>query len=775
MLDLFQTGFRLGTCSVDPKSGLIERPDGISRVSPKAMEVLVCLARKPGRLIQRKELIHAGWGDDRATHEEALTRYVAELRAALNDHHDNPEYILTVPRRGYRLIAPVTTTGTVSSDDEARSDAAGFWDELKRRDVVRASLAYAAFAWLGIEVLSVIGPIFGVPEWTLQALVVTAVVGFPLVVALSWAVQKTPEGLALDMPVADRPPGLKGMTARRVDYIIIGVLAVAVVFLLFREFQLDSASLAPSEHSIAVLPFDNLSGDETDEYIVDGLAEEILNLLAQTRDLDVTSRKASFYYKNKDVPLTRIADDLRVRNLVEGSVQRSGERIRITVQLIDTKSLLHRWSDTYDTQEDDLIGVRDAVARRVAVELKTAIAESGEQMIAQDAATDRQAYMLYLRARGELRKEYSPETLATAERLLQEAIGIDSDFARAWAALCDCFLSRFIHAGSEEVYYEKGKDACERALSLDYTSAEVFTALGNLYRVSGETDEALIEFEQALVVAPKYYDAIYGVAQTHEARGDLARAETWFRKLTSVEPGYWHSYNALGHFLYAQSRYGEAVENFQRVATLDPDNSIAYNNLGAAHYMVGDYAGAASAWEESARIRPSYIVLSNIGLAAYYAGDFEKAATMQTRAIAEAPEDYRIWGRLGDAERHRGMTDAANAAYAEAIRFAGRAVDINPSNEEALRYLSLYYTHTDDNAAAIRAIERARELQPGASRIHYFASKVYLAAGDMKRATHELNEALRKGYSRELANADPDLAPLKDVLKPDTQAAVKKN
>lgn len=191
MSELFQSGFRLGECTIDPRHGEIKRPNGTEHVTPKAMEILLCLVGNPEKLIEREELIRAGWGGG-AHHEEALTRCIAELRHALGDHHDYPEYIQTVPRRGYRLVSSVkipkahaaaADTQRKSSDEDANSGS--FWNELQRRNVVRSSLAYAAIAWLLIEVFSVIGGIF---EWQTQVLrifVVTAVIGLPIVIALS--------------------------------------------------------------------------------------------------------------------------------------------------------------------------------------------------------------------------------------------------------------------------------------------------------------------------------------------------------------------------------------------------------------------------------------------------------------------------------------------------------------------------------------------------------------------------------------------------------------
>jgi tetratricopeptide (TPR) repeat protein len=388
------------------------------------------------------------------------------------------------------------------------------------------------------------------------------------------------------------------------------------------------------------------------------------------------------------------------------------------------------------------------------------ITDRGERMMARDANIDSRVFMLYLYGRAELRKEHGPKTLDSAESWFREAIEIDADFARAWAGLCDTYLARYIQSGNEEAYYEQGEQTCRQAIALEASSAEMHVALGNLYRISGELDAALLEFRNALSLAPEHYDAIYGLAQVLEAQGDLDNAEAQYKTLIRIEPGYWHGRNALGFYYYENDRYAEAASNFRRVTTLDPENALAHNNLGAAQYMQGDYAGAAASWEESVRLRPSNLVLSNIGLAAYYAGDFERAARMQRQALAEAPEDYRLWSRLGDAERQRGSYEDARDAYNEAMRFASRATELNPVDVQALRFLSLIYSHSGDDAAAVAAIERARELQPDASITSYYASKVYLNAGDIDRAYAELDEALARGYSKEIAEADPDLAPL---------------
>ena len=526
---------------------------------------------------------------------------------------------------------------------------------------------------------------------------------------------------------------------------------------------------------MAVLPFDNLSGNTEDEYLSDGLAEELLNLLAQTANLDVTSRKASFYYKGKDVPLKSIVEALGVRNIVEGSVQRSGERIRITVQLIDARSLMHRWSETFDASKPDLITIRDTVARNVAEQLRTVITDRGEKIMARDADTDQRAYLFYLQARGELRKEYHEDELGNAEALLNRALEIDPDFARAYAGLCGTYLAQYEISGRQQDYFTKAESACQNALALDGELTEVYVALGNLYRESGELDAAMLEFKRALSQDNDTYEAVLGIAMSLEAQGRFEDAEARYIQLTEIEPGYWQAYNALGDFYYVNSLYEEAAYNFRRAIVLDPLSALAHNNLGAAYYMQGNYGAAVAAWEESVNIRPSNLVMSNIGLAAYYAGEYEKASQMQQQAIAESPEDFRIWGRLGDALRQAGHAEAAAEAYGNAMQYAQQAMDRNPADEEILRYRSLYYSHTGNSAAAIEAIEKARRLLPDSSRVHYFASKVYLAAGDAERAILELEQALALGYSLQIANADPDLQTIRESGKIEPLAGEQRN
>jgi adenylate cyclase len=262
------------------------------------------------------------------------------------------------------------------------------YQELKRRNVFRVAIAYLAGAWLLTEVAGTLFPAFGVPEWGFRFVVILFVLGFVPALIISWAYELTPDGLKREKDVV-RDESITHLTAKRLDGITIGLILLAVAFILADRLWMNSRysrsmeapiavaldpgpkpqSQAPhSEYppnSIAVLPFVNMSDDAGNEYFSDGIAEELLNLLAGIPELRVIARTSSFSYKGKDVKITDIARDLKVRHVLEGSVRKSGQRVRVTVQLIETASGTHLWSETYDRTLDDIFAIQDEIAGEV--------------------------------------------------------------------------------------------------------------------------------------------------------------------------------------------------------------------------------------------------------------------------------------------------------------------------------------------------------------------------------------------------------------------------
>ena len=305
-----------------------------------------------------------------------------------------------------------------------------FFAELKRRNVVRVGIAYAVIGWVLAQVAEFAFENFGAPEWVLKSFVVAVVLGLPIALIFAWAFEMTPEGLKRERDV-DRSASITKQTGRKLDRVIIVVLAAAVVMLLAKEFYFDRTDDAGNEvvatagpQSIAVLPFVNMSGDE--DYFADGLSEELLNLLAKIPDLKVAGRTSSFTFKGRNEDLREIGDALGVDHVLEGSVRRSGDRLRITAQLIKVDDGFHVWSDTYDRQMADIFDIQDDVAGAIAENLRLQLAP------ASDRPTDNpDAYGLYLQALA-LQSNGDPRGVEEGQRLLDQAIRLDPGFARAY-------------------------------------------------------------------------------------------------------------------------------------------------------------------------------------------------------------------------------------------------------------------------------------------------------------------------------------------------------
>ena len=283
------------------------------------------------------------------------------------------------------------------------------WTELKRRNVVRVAIAYGIVSWLVLQLIDVLLPLLTLPEWVGRFVLLILIVGFFLALILSWAFELTPEGVKLEKDV-DRSQSVTHSTGRKLDFIIIGVLSIALIMFVLDKFgaapneapaqiaaeapksEKTSANVeASEENTIAVLPFVNMSSDPEQEYFSDGLTEELLNLLSRIPELRVTSRSSSFFYKGKDFQISDVGQALGVGHVLEGSVRRSGETIRITAQLIEVTSDIHIWSNTWDRKFEDVFAIQDEIAAAVVDALKISMLGEAPRV----AETTPEAYALY--------------------------------------------------------------------------------------------------------------------------------------------------------------------------------------------------------------------------------------------------------------------------------------------------------------------------------------------------------------------------------------------
>jgi TolB-like protein len=385
-----------------------------------------------------------------------------------------------------------------------------FFEELKKRNVYKAGVAYVVTGWLLLQIVDVVGPGFGWSDSVTALLTKILLVGFPIVLVLAWLYELTPKGLRRAGEV-ETSTGDKKKIDRKVNHFIIAILGIAVCLLLAdRVFFVNNNSETPPQQSgmvdlpeftssIAVLAFDDMSPDKDQEYLSDGISEEILNYLDKYKDLKVISGTSSFAYKGKDVTIDVIGEELGVAYVLEGSVRKAGDTYRITVQLIDTKDGAHIWSDTFDRKMEDVLFVQDEIAKIVAERLKLTITNEDVRL----RKVDPKAYELYLKAIDAM-KIPTDSTTAIGDSLIRRSLDIDPGYAPAWMRLSQTTFHQGIYSNrlTREEAIEIGMDAAQKALVLDSANIPAMNWISNWQWHNREGTKSLKTLEKLLSFKP---------------------------------------------------------------------------------------------------------------------------------------------------------------------------------------------------------------------------------------------------------------------------------
>ncbi len=419
--------------------------------------------------------------------------------------------------------------------------------ELKRRNVFRVAIAYAIIGWLLVEVASVLFPTFEAPAWVMKVFATVVILGFPIAIVFAWIFEMTPEGLKREHEV-DRSQSITPATGRKLDFVIIGLLTIALIFFVSTHDWGGEGDPGWEEvstsgiQSIAVLPFVNMSDDPSNEYFSDGISEELLNVLVKVKGLQVASRTSSFSFKDREANISEIAGELNVDHVLEGSVRKSGNTVRITAQLIDVRSDRHLWSESYDRELEDIFAIQDEIARNIVEALKVALGTEEEQAIA-DAGRpteNLEAYELYLRGRYFWQRR-GEANIRQAIGYLNEAIELDPGFARAWSGLAAAYTTLPVY--SNEPYDELtplAVDAARQALELDDALAEAYAVIADASRIAREWSEAEEYYKRAIASEPKDSTShlwyAEHLAETGRTRESLEQALISYR-LDPLNPG----------------------------------------------------------------------------------------------------------------------------------------------------------------------------------------------------------------------------------------------
>ncbi len=546
------------------------------------------------------------------------------------------------------------------------------FQELSRRNVFRVAIAYLAVAWVIMQLADIVLDNIAAPEWLMKALMFFIVVGFPVALLFAWAYEMTPEGIKRERDV-DRSTSITSKTGRKLDFIIIGVLGIAVIFLLVDRFALDKAPLEAkvTDKSVAVLPFVAMSSGPDDEYFADGLTEEILNSLTRVPELLVTARTSAFHFKGEDIPpIPEIAAILGVAHIVEGSVRRDGERLRVTAQLIRAVDGFHLWSESYDHDTKDTFGVQTDIAEKIAAALDVVLDDEQLERMHAFGLRNPEAFVAYQKGveLGDLSHgiDGQVEMLLEANIWFEKALSLAPNLSAAYLWHSDYFAHFLIdNIGNEDVTDDERTVAYER-LKQDFDNA-IRTAPDEPASLAAAFDRALLTANwQSL---PAMFDDVVDQSNCYV-------------------PG-WVDMTTLA---YGQAR--EILTINQRLIECDPLDYVGWAGAIDAHLWLGDYESAiATAIDGKKQLSHRQI---DWGLFMSYvaAGSFDEAEARIDRDIRGENDVLRARVMLaaarGDAvatksllEKHFAADDSREDLWIEHFAMAGERDIANEMAAEA--------------------------------------------------------------------------------------------
>lgn len=676
-----------------------------------------------------------------------------------------------------------------------------FIEELKRRNVFRVAVAYLVTCWLLLQAADIVLENIEAPVWIMQVFMLTLALGFPVALVFAWAFELTPEGLKKEKDV-DRSKSITRQTGRRLDFAIIGVLVVAVGILLADRFrtgqgkntaipdqaerdsvaQLETGganALSPTQKSIAVLPFVNMSSDPEQEYFSDGISEEILNALARIKELKVAGRTSSFAFKGKNQDLRQIGDTLGVEHILEGSVRKSGLKVRITAQLIQVDDGFHLWSDTYDRELTDVFAIQDEIAGAILEQLKSQLigGEPAEPLLLA-TRTESEVYDQYLLARQRIyeRKRLSIEAAAD---LLDKAIARDPDYAPAYAqrGISAILLGNQNYGDTPHEQAEaQGRLYLDKALQLDPGLAEAWAGLGLYHSVRpGEQREAIDSLERALSINPNLIDASNWLQIMLGETGDTVGALRILENMVERDPLYPPGFaNAVSTYnLFGQQDKSQAL--LDRVRPFMPNDPQVLQAEAQTWLSLGQPARAVQIMETALAQQPSDFILRNIwtfGL--LQTGQYEKVAAQGNpwaRALAHVVLGQHEEARMG-AEQLAAEGNLFPLFYylnhrdqsGSLIRFVEeRWADLDAfeadyphsgSGYTLMLQIARAYAKTGNEARFADAMERVRaaherSLEQGIRDKFFLVddARYWAMAGDRERAIELLEESVEMGLS----------------------------
>ena len=495
-----------------------------------------------------------------------------------------------------------------------------FFAELKRRNVYKVAVAYAVVGWLAVQVATQVFPFLEIPNWAIRLVIMLVAIGFPIALVLAWAFELTPEGIRRAETVTGATAAKSAHRAWIYVVMVACILSIGVFFLgrytaLRTSSSLESAkAAAPSAKSVAVLPFANLSRDPDNAYFAAGIQDEIITRLAKIGELKVVSCLSTQRFKSSPDDLPAIAKELGVANVLQGSVQRSPDAVRVNVQLVRAETDTHLWADTFDRKLTDVFQIESDIAKTIAEKLQAKLTGSEERAISMQPTADVEAHQLYLKGRY-LWNRRTAENLEKALNYFQQAADKDPNYALAYSGIADtCALFSVYGAGAPQEYLPRAKAAAEKAVELDDSLAEAHASLGLVYHSYFRGAESAREFDRSIQLDPNYATAHHWYGRlTLVMQGKLDHALVEVKRAYELDPVSPIIHTDVGAVYLMARRYDEAIEQLRGTVQMDPEFYWAHRFLGMALDLKGDTTGALAEFTKAFQLNDDPAGLGFIG------------------------------------------------------------------------------------------------------------------------------------------------------------------
>src|ERR1700694_3402813 len=502
-----------------------------------------------------------------------------------------------------------------------------FFSELKRRNVYKVAVAYAVVGWLLVQVATQVFPFFEIPNWAVRLIVLAIVIGFPIALVIAWAFELTPEGLKrtedVDLTAQTRTKSRTWIFV----VIIAGAMSLGLFFLgRITAPSKQSGANEVSSKSIAVLPFVNMSADKNDEYLSDGMTEELINVLSKMPGLRVPGRTSCFAFKGKNEEdiFRKVGDQLHVGTVLEGSVRKAGDKLRVTAQLINVRDGYHLWSKDYDGDVKDILNFQSSVAEQVVQALQVHLGAKAARALSKKPTEHPEAHRLYLLGRVELAK-YTQTGWNNAIRYYEQALKLDPEFALAYCGLADNYAYMGSVVMPEKEAIAKEKEFAQKALELDPELAEAHMSLALVLVADFDWRNGLKEFDRVLELNPNLAFAYELQSWTLNGLGRFDEAIAKTRKAVELDPLNPFFQMSLSFFQYWARRYDDAIPQARKTLAMDPNSAISHVLLGLSFLKKGDTAGAIAELQKAKTPDPGAWYQGFLGYAYATSGDRAKA------------------------------------------------------------------------------------------------------------------------------------------------------